>query len=530
MISLYELVIENSRRHPDKIALWQVGGGDPISTTYGELADLAVRSANTLDSTLPEAGMLPVFANKSAESVAAMLACLATGRVFAFLNLKLRAPQIELIMKLSGAQFGIMDGPRAMALRGGLGEDSLITDATWWITGETSGPFSKALKRLPKRQDFSEILSKTGADLPAPDPSKPGCCLFTSGSTGSPKGVLIGAGDLAARARSEVEAYGLDENDVLLSILPFSFDVGLNQMMSSLSTGATLVMLDSWLPADILKTAANFKVTGISGVPAIWMDMMNAGLSFDGESTNLRYITVSGGDLAERDLRRLPDFAPGAGIFKTYGQTEAFRASMLKPDEFATHSADVGRAYADVKLYVVDEEGQPCPPGETGEILHGGLGTMLGYLSAKNSDSKLRPNPFFGEDDPNKRIIFTGDMGSLDTDGYLSLAGRKDGMLKVMGNRIYPAEIIGQILEIDGVADAQVLGIKGEDGETTLVAFVVALAGVEFEPKKIRRELNGRLPAYMVPQHVEILPVMPRTGTNKPDLKALRERAARFIN
>ncbi len=529
MTSLYERVLQHGRARPDKIALWQIGGGDPLPTTYGELADMAARAATTLHSELPAGAHLPIFAAKSAEGIAAMLGCLGSGRVFAFLNRKLRAPQVEKVLELSGAKRGIIDGPGAMALKAGLEEGASITGCAWWTTGETEGPFKKPLSKLPVASPLGEALAPAG-DPPAYDPDAPGCCLFTSGSTGTPKGVLISAGDLAERAVSEVEWYGLGEDDVLLSILPFSFDVGLNQLMSCLAAGATLVLLESWLPADILKVAADFKVTGISAVPAIWMDMMNADLRFGEDHADLRYITVSGGDLADRDLKRLPKLSPHAGIFKTYGQTEAFRASSLGPEEFDSHPASVGRAYATVKLYVVDESGRPCAPGETGEILHGGLGAMLGYLGDGDTDSKLRPNPFFGEGDDNVKIIFTGDMGSLDAEGYLTLSGRKDRMLKVMGNRIYPGEIIDQMLEIEGLAEAQVVGVKKEDGDTELVAFAVAAAGAELEERRIRKELNARLPAYMVPSRVELLPAMPRTGTNKPDLKALQDRAAGLIN
>ena len=113
------------------------------------------------------------------------------------------------------------------------------------------------------------------------DPLRVGCCLFTSGSTGKPKGVLIGERDLTARAWAEAQWYQLNEQDVLLNILPFSFDVGLNQVLSAMCVGCSLVLLNSWLPADILDAVSERQVTGISAVPSIWSDFLKANLRFD---------------------------------------------------------------------------------------------------------------------------------------------------------------------------------------------------------------------------------------------------------
>src|SRR5919197_565477 len=170
-----------------------------------------------------------------------------------------------------------------------------------------------------------------------PDPLRLGCCLFTSGSTGKPKGVLIGERDLTARAWAEAQWYQLTAQDVLLNILPFSFDVGLNQVLSTLCVGCSLVLLHSWLPADILDAVSERQVTGISAVPSIWSDFLNANLRFDtrGRHASLRYMTISGGDLSRENLDRLPATLDGVGIIKTYGQTETFRSAALLPPEFA---------------------------------------------------------------------------------------------------------------------------------------------------------------------------------------------------
>ena len=171
-----------------------------------------------------------------------------------------------------------------------------------------------------------------------------GCCLFTSGSTGEPKGVLISAADLDRRAVAEVELFELTPNDVLLGVLPFSFDVGLNQLLSAITAGCTIVLSESWLPADISRAVTSFGVTGISAVPAIWNDLLNARIDLNlPEHRSLRYVTVSGGDLPLERLLQLKSAIGPAGIFKTYGQSETFRSAALRPSEFTDKPRSVGK-------------------------------------------------------------------------------------------------------------------------------------------------------------------------------------------
>jgi acyl-CoA synthetase (AMP-forming)/AMP-acid ligase II len=320
---------------------------------------------------------------------------------------------------------------------------------------------------------------------------------------------------------------------VLLSILPFSFDVGLNQLLCAIVTGCSVVLMDSWLPVDILKATEQFKVTGISGVPAIWSDMLAARMSFDthGRHASLRYITLSGGDLAADQLARLPALAPDAGIFKTYGQSEDFRSSSLRPEEFAQHARSVGRAFAGTRVYVVREDGSRCHSHEEGEIVHTGLGTMLGYLDGDDGDRKLRPNPFCSNDDAASIAVYTGDLGYLDDAGYLHVNGRRDAMLKIAGNRVYPREIVEQAMTIAGVREAEVVGAKTSDGQTHLVAFVVATSGPGTSSAPLlRRELAARLPSYMVPHEVVLVDAIPRTASGKPDRPALIDRATTILS
>jgi acyl-CoA synthetase (AMP-forming)/AMP-acid ligase II len=531
---LFDIVVRHARESEAKVAISQwVPGVGYIETSYGELVRKAKRFAGL------QAGqrdiVLPMLVGKSADSVALMLGTIAAGRPFCFLSPKYRGPQVVAVLEATQSPICVADAAGVMALRGAWKNHPRLTAVGWVIIGER--PQTKIY--LQTEDELRKVATATFVGEQSDGPERcerdaavsssfPGACLFTSGSTGLPKGVLISEADLLLRMRAEIGWFGLRRDDVLLSILPFSFDVGLNQLMTALGVGAELVLLDSWLPADILRVSEDRRVTGISCVPSIWQDMINAGALFEtaGRHASLRYITVSGGSLSREYLLKLRNIASNVRIFKTYGQTEAFRATSLRPEDFEAKLDSVGRPFADAHVYVVREDLTRCAAGEIGEVVHSGLGTMLGYLGDTDGDNdmkKLRKNPFYGKDDPYPFAIFTGDMGYLDDDGYLFLKGRQDSMLKVMGNRVYPQEVANQLLSIATVREAVVVGVMGENGQAKLVAFVVATPGTVLSAGAIKRALGATLPAFMIPKEFIFVDQLPRTLSGKPNQRQLIE-------
>jgi acyl-CoA synthetase (AMP-forming)/AMP-acid ligase II len=539
---LYRQLEAQATRYPERPAIRQrrSGGGYEI-TTYRQLAEKARRFAAALLDGAPEATVIPLYLRKSADAIAAAVGAAGAGKAFAWLNRKLRAPQLEAILEACGPSVLLADESSLMAL-----EDTLMTQsakelvAAWVLPAPARRAAHEAVfERLARAAPVSFWPAPPSTPTPAAlpelpyDSRAPGCCLFTSGSTGAPKGVLVSRSDLAARARAEVQLFGLNGDSVLLSILPFSFDVGLNQLCCAISVGCEIVLLDSWLPADILDAAEECEVTGISGVPSIWQGMINAGLKFDTRQRHvaLEYLTISGGDLVPANLERMVDLAGGAGVYKTYGQSETFRSTALEPEAFSTKMCSVGKPFGGARIYVVDEDDAPCPPDRTGEILHTGLGAMLGYLSEHGRSDKLVPNPFCGASDPSPVAIRTGDFGYLDGDGYLYVRGRQDDMVKVAGNRVYPRESADALITLPQIVEAEVVGVKDAHGETQLVAFVIERASqieeavVEGPPGAVRRQLSKILPSYMMPREIVSLTSMPRTATGKPERQALTRTA-----
>lgn len=523
-------VFHTAAQRPDAIAIASRGpGGAYTQFTFRELIAHVERFATAVAGATNPGEVVPVAGLRGPQVVAAILGVMRAGCVAAYLNPKLRLAQIRHAVRLSDARILLMHDSILPGLARSAQDDSI--PAVCWILSSDptrASHVQAAFDRLAAHSqfvDFQDVELKADTSARNPKGDDAGFCLFTSGSTGEPKGVLISQSDLLARAAAEIGWFGLSPDDVLLNILPFSFDVGLNQLCTALAIGCQLIISESWTPIDIRSAVVERGVTGISGVPTIWRDMLSVGLNFEG--TPVRYITVSGGDLSASDLSRLPTLKNGLGVFKTYGQSEAFRAASLKPHEFGHRMRSVGRPFTGVHLYIVREDGSRASTNETGEIVHAGLGVMLGYLGGRGTGEKLRANPFFGESDPNELAIFTGDLGHVDDEGFLFVEGRRDGMLKVAGNRVYPAEVVDVLLQREGVTDAQVVGVPTPDGETTLIAFIVV--GGEFVELAEIRRLAAVLPSYMVPKRIIQDGVLPRTASGKHDLVALKARAKGII-
>ena len=351
-------------------------------------------------------------------------------------------------------------------------------------------------------------------------------CLFTSGSTGSPKGVLISGEDLLRRAVTEIEDYELTDQDSLLSLLPFSFDVGLNQLLSCFLSGAHLVILNSWFPRDILTAVRSQNINGISGVPSIWTEALAypKGPDFEQNTQALRYITVSGGDLSKNQLLQLRQYFRNVKIFKTYGQTETFRSSMLKPFDFERKMTSVGRPIKGTEVFVLNDKGEIAPPNTEGEIVHYGVGTMLGYLNdLEGTSEKLRKMKEPGSKAMKEgKWVFTGDRGRMDEEGYLYVLGREDGMIKTLGHRVYPKEIESCILEHEHVKNAAVVGIKDERKGQVIIAEVVSNGALNKQSLIVY--LKERLPYYMVPGEINVVEYLPMTESGKIKYTTIKER------
>jgi acyl-CoA synthetase (AMP-forming)/AMP-acid ligase II len=329
--------------------------------------------------------------------------------------------------------------------------------------------------------------------------------LLTSGSTGKSKAVMISGGNLRRRAEGEAELFNLECGDKLLNCLSFSHDLGFNQLLTSVLTGSSLRLLSSLSPAELARQLGIEEFTGMSGTPTLWRTLLRA---FDEGSapvkTQPRYLTVSGGSLSAAELDRLRSLFPKTEWIRTYGQTETFRTLASK----ATSGNNLGRPIPGVRVELVGKDGRPCQPGETGELLHFGDGTMEGYLldpklAAKNADG----------------AIATGDFFFQDSDGNFNFVGRRDDMIKRDDHRIFLIEIENAIREFPAILDVAVVA----HGSKKLFAYVTAKKNTELQVDELKLFCRERLTVYKVPDGFLVVPALPQTESGKVDRIKLRQ-------
>jgi len=218
--------------------------------------------------------------------------------------------------------------------------------------------------------------------------------------------------------------------------------------------------------------------------------------------------------------------APATNIYKTYGQTEAFRGGILMPEDFDLKMTSVGKPVQGTEIFILNSRGKKAAPNEPGQIIFRGDGTMLGYTGDPSGTSqKLKANPVQSKTSPyEQQAIFTGDTGKIDEQGYLYILGRQDKMIKIMGNRVYPREILDVILSHPRVKDAVVFGIKNQRNETIIYSEIQPVSRSQLTEAEIIRYLKHKLPSYMVPSKIIFVTSFPRTPSGKIKLSAIEEK------
>jgi acyl-CoA synthetase (AMP-forming)/AMP-acid ligase II len=349
--------------------------------------------------------------------------------------------------------------------------------------------------------------------------------LYTSGSTGKPKGVMLSHAQVMAGS-SIVSAYlRITEADRILAVLPFSFDAGMNQLMTAFQQGATLILINFVFAREVVRTLLRERVTGLAGVPTFWslLAQPTSGLQKQ-PLPDLRYLTNTGGAMPQTVLATLRSLLPSTDIFLMYGLTEAFRSTYLPPEELAYRPTSIGKAIPDTEILVINEHGGLCKPGEVGELVHRGPTVSLGYWGHPELTAKvLRPNPLLPPELADV-VCYSGDYVKMDEEGYLYFVGRRDAMIKSSGFRISPTEVEEVLFRSGRLKGAAVIGLPDEVLGQSIKALVVVRDGEPLDPAQLREFCAANMPRHMVPKVIEVLDDLPKTPSGKVDYPALRRR------
>jgi len=336
--------------------------------------------------------------------------------------------------------------------------------------------------------------------------------VYTSGSTGDPKGVMLTHRNMLTAATSITSYLENVEDDVILSVLPMSFDYSLYQMIMAFRMGARLVLERSFTyPAQVLKLLVDEGVTGFPGVPTVFAILAEMKTLAQYDFSKIRYVTNTAAALPVKHITMLSDLFPKAAIYSMYGLTECKRCTYLPPKYIKDKPTSVGIAIPNTELWIVGEDDRKLGPNEVGQLVIRGATVMKGYWDKPEATAKkLRPGPLPGE-----FVLYTGDYARLDEDGFLYFVGRMDDIIKSRGEKVAPKEVENALVNIQGVKEAAVIGVPDEILGQAVKAYVVLEKGVSMSDKDIVRECQRRLENFMVPKHVVFVDDLPKTTTGK---------------
>lgn len=364
-----------------------------------------------------------------------------------------------------------------------------------------------------------------GATSPGPpvprSADEPASILFTSGSTGLPKGVVQSAANLIDGAARMSRLFGYRPDDRILCPIPFAFDYGWGQLLSLLIEGIPLVMPRPRNAFGLCDALERHRPTILAGVPSVFGDLCSGLAPIRAvPRDSVRLITNTGSKIPRPVFDALLDLFPDAALSLNYGLTETYRTCSLPPELARERPDSVGFAVPGVSVEIRRGDGSLAVPEEEGEIVHRGSGTFLGYWNDPERTAQvLRPHPEGGV------AVHTGDLGRIDADGLLYVHGRRDRQLKSMGVRVSPDEVEALLLESGLVAEAAVTALPHDVLGDMVVACILPPPGAPDERtllRSLKAHARSRMSVYMQPRQYVLVSELPRTRSGKVDYPTLR--------
>jgi amino acid adenylation domain-containing protein len=503
---LHDYLIESARRLPDKIALVC----QERRLTYAELDAQSNALAHALQARgIVRGDRVIVFADNTVEAVVAFWGVLKANAVVSMVNPQTKEDKLAYLLNDCRARAIISDAHLAPTLTSAVAKARHLVAAI--VTGRMDLSVLTGVRHV---SEWTEALQ--GQD-PTP-PQRRGVdidlasIIYTSGSTGDPKGVMLTHRNMLTAATSVTTYLENVEDDIILGVLPLSFDYGLYQMIMSFRMGARLVLERSFTyPAEVLNRVVSERVTGFPGVPTIFAILGGLRNLSHYDFSNIRYVTNTAAALSTKHIDMLRELFPKAKVFSMYGLTECKRCTYLPPEDIDRKPLSVGIAIPNTELWIVNEANEKVGPGEVGQLVIRGATVMRGYWEKpEETAKKLRPGPLPGE-----LVLYTGDFCKLDEDGYLYFVGRMDDIIKSRGEKVAPKEVESVIVNISGVKEVAVIGVPDAILGQAVKAIVVLEEGSTIGERDILAECQKRLENFMVPKFIEITAELPKTTTGK---------------
>ncbi|TFD84564.1 acyl-CoA ligase (AMP-forming), exosortase A system-associated [Cryobacterium lactosi] len=505
---LHHLLSQAAAATPDAPALTYRNTTISYAQTWRMASAVA---AQLLDMGLKRGDRVAIYLEKRIETVTSIFAVSAAGGVFVPVNHVLKAAQVGHILGDSGAAVLITSAGRLTQLA----EVLAVSAVTQVIVIDDAAPEPGAPWQLHRWADGQAVPEE-------PHPARrididPAAILYTSGSTGKPKGVVLSHRNLIVGAESVSSYLENTSDDVILSVLPLSFDAGLSQVTTAFSVGAHCILMNYLLPREVPKLCEQYGVTGLTCVPPLWLAL--AELDWPtAAASRLRYWANTGGRMPRPTLDQLRRIFPAATPYLMYGLTEAFRSTYLDPAEVDRRPDSIGKAIPNAEVLVLRPDGTRCAPGEEGELVHRGALVALGYWNdpVRTAERyRLVRHPDQEWLAP-ERAVWSGDTVVADDEGFLYFVGRHDEMIKTSGYRVSPTEIEEAAHSTGLVRDAVAVGVDDPALGQRIVLLATPIAA-DLDVGALTVALKRVLPLYMVPSRIDVRREMHRSPNGKYD-------------
>jgi long-chain acyl-CoA synthetase len=364
------------------------------------------------------------------------------------------------------------------------------------------------------QKPFHALMAGEGFTPASISPTDPCLIMYTSGTTGTPKGILLNYRHLSGSPEAMKHFVDLNENDVKLCAIPFSHIGGFIYIQNCIIFGITLVLMDRFHPLDFLRNVVQHKVTCFHIVPPMYTALLTLKNLDQFDLTSLRWVVVFGAPSSPEILERFHKYCPNAKLLNGWGMTETCPPNTVTPLDNPKIES-VGKPAPNCEIQIVDDDDKPLEQGLVGEIVIRGWIVMQEYYKDPEATAIAKRNNFF----------HTGDLGRFDENGFLYIVGRKKEMIKVAGQIVYAPEVEAALCKHESVLEAAVIGVPDPMRGESVKAYVVLKEGVELNPLEIKYFAREHLANFKVPQTVEVRESLPKNRTGKIDKESLKQEA-----
>lgn len=490
--------------------------------TYDNLnKDVIAFGQGLLANDLKQDDRIACYLPKQIETIIAIFGPAYAGGVFVPINPALKTRQVTYILKDCNVRYLVTSPDRLMTLKDDLKHCPDLEMII--VTGEIPKDSVDLDVKLARYEDFIEDGRQCHRPRQERRNTDMAAILYTSGSTGMPKGVVLSHRNMIVGAESVAGYLNNTSDDRILSVLPLSFDAGLSQLTTGFSVGATVILMNYLLPRDVLRQAQIHNITGLTCVPPLLIQLV--GLDWPESVVNsMRYVATTGGRMPVPITQKLQEILPHTDIYLMYGLTEAFRSTYLPPSEVGRIPHSIGKAIPNVEILVVRDDGTLCGVGEEGELVHLGPLVGMGYWNdAERTRERYRPAPNQQSSINPEIAVWSGDRVKYDKDGYLYFVGRRDEMIKTSGFRISPVEVEETIYGSGLVDQIAAIGVDHPEFGQAIWVVATALTNKGLDTEAIMNYCRAEMPSYMVPQKIIKWNNLPRNPNGKIDRKAILE-------